>query len=91
MEDGSTMNEFSIYRTTADDEWEVSFPNGSKFKNTILRLAEKYPGEVKNLIVNKDKSIFATIPVSWVKIFRPREVSEGERQKFRERMHSIDA
>ena len=84
MEDGSTMNEFSIYRTTADDEWEVSFPNGSKFKNTILRLAEKYPGEVKNLIVNKDGSLFATIPLDWVSIRPKKVVTESQIAQARE-------
>ena len=90
MADGS-MNEFSIYRTADDTEWEVSFPSNTRLKGQILRLDKKHPGKVGNLTVNKDGSIFATIPLDWVKIHPTRTVSEEQRAKSRERAKAFFA
>ena len=90
MADGS-MNEFSIYRTASDSEWEVSFPTGTRLKNTILRLAEKHPGEVQNLIVNKDGSVFATIPVDWVKIRPKKTVTDSQREQAKQNLARFHA
>lgn len=52
----------------------------------IKRLAEKRPDECQILAENKDGSICAHIPVSWIKINLPMNLSEEQRKKQAERM-----
>lgn len=66
---------------TNEDVVSVTFSQ-RKFKNKIKKLAEKYPDEVKIIAENKDGSIFAHIPLSWIKISRPKEVSEKSKERF---------
>ena len=73
-----SVNEFSIYRTKDDDMWEVSFASNSKLKNRLLKLAKEYPDEVKGLIENEDGSVYAWIPISWVKINRSKRSDETQ-------------
>lgn len=46
----------------------------------VKRLAEKNPDECQIVVQNKDGSIVAHIPVAWVKISKPRTVSEKQRK-----------
>lgn len=53
----------------------------------VKRLAKKYPEECKILKENKDGSLYAHIPTAWIKIAKPKTVSEEQRKKFKDRMH----
>ena len=70
---------------TGSDKITLSLTQ-EKYRNRIRKLAEQYPDEV-DYMVNKDGSVFAHVPVSWLKIYRPRDVSEEERARTRERFH----
>ncbi len=48
-------------------------------------------GRCELLARNKDGSIFAHVPISWVKIGPPREVSEEQRRQAKERMEAMRA
>lgn len=52
-----------------------------RYKSRIKKLAEEYPEECQIMVENKDGSILAHIPVNWVKIIPPRQLSEEEKQK----------
>lgn len=67
---------------TESDRVTVTF-HRAKYKNKIIKLAEKHPDEVDYLI-NPDGTLYGHIPVSWVKIIPKREVSEEERNSRRE-------
>lgn len=63
----------------------VCFSQG-RYISKIKKLAEKYPEEVQITAENKDGSIVAHIPVSYIKINNSkREISEEERELLRER------
>lgn len=59
-----------------------------RYINRLQKYAEEYPGEVEIVHTNKDGSILAHFPVSWIKISPPRKVnmSEEERRKTGERL-----
>lgn len=44
----------------------------------VKQLAEQYPEQCQILAENKDGSLYAHIPVSWVKISPPKKVSEKQ-------------
>lgn len=48
------MNEFAINWLKGADYAEVSAPSGSALKSKLMSLAEKYPEDVTNIIINKD-------------------------------------
>jgi len=63
----------------------VCFSQG-RYVSKIKRLAEKYPDECKIMYENKDGSIVAHIPVSWVKVSPKRKISDEQREAATERM-----
>lgn len=58
----------------------VQFSQG-RYKSRIKKLAEEHPEECQIMVENKDGSILAHIPVGWVKIIPPRQLSEDEKKK----------
>ena len=52
-----------------------------RYKTKIKKLAVSHPEECKILVENKDGSIVARVPVSWIKINPGRNVSEEEREE----------
>lgn len=56
----------------------VTFSQG-RYKSRIRKLAADHPEECRIIAENKDGSLCAHIPVSWVKISPPREISEEQR------------
>ena len=52
----------------------------------IKELAESYPKECQVLAENKDGSVYAHIPVKWIRINPPRELSEEQRQQITKRL-----
>lgn len=78
-------NECSIAWIRSGEYAEVSAHNGSKMKGRVLKLAEQHPEDVKVLAINKDGSIFAHVPVKYVKLRAPRELTEEQRAELIER------
>lgn len=65
----------------------VTFSQG-RYITKIRKLAEKYPDDVQIRSENKDGSIVAHIPVSYIKINNSkRELSEEERKAIGERLN----
>lgn len=65
----------------------VTFSQG-RYKTRILNLAKQRPEECQIVAENKDGSLCAHIPTSWVKISPPAARSEEQREKARERMYN---
>ena len=50
-----------------------------RFINKVMELAKKYPDEVDIVAVNKDGSVTGHLPLSYLRISRPREMTEEQR------------
>lgn len=84
-------NECAIAWRRGDDCAEVTAYTHSRLKSRIEELAKRFPNEVQILARNKDGSIFAHIPNSYVKVNPPRQYSEETLQKTSERAKSMHA
>ena len=80
---GSDENVIEFTKDT--DRATVTLSQG-RYVTRIKRLAAEHPEECRIIAQNSDGSIYAHIPVKWVKIGVPRTVSEETKQKARERM-----
>lgn len=83
------MNEFSIEWIKGAEYAGVTVPSGTALKSKLLKLAVQNPDEVKIIVENKDGSIFAHIPVKYVKISPPRQVSEEQREAASKRFKQM--
>lgn len=63
----------------------VSFSQG-RYKSRIKKLAEERPEECEIVAENKDGSLYAHIPVAWIKISPPAARTEVQREMARKRM-----
>lgn len=63
----------------------VTFSQG-RFKTKIRKLAESHPEECQIVAENKDGSICAHVPVSWVKISPLIQKTEKQKEEARQRM-----
>lgn len=59
-----------------------------RYISRVRKLAESHPSEVY-IKENADGTIFAKVPVKWVKISPPKVVSDGQRQAAAERLSKI--
>ncbi len=57
-----------------------------RYKSRIRKLAEKYPKECQIVAENPDGTLLVHIPVEWVKIIPPRQLSEKQRREIAERL-----
>lgn len=62
-----------------------------KFKNKIRELNSKYPDEVTIDVENSDGTLLVHMPLSYIHISRPREVSEEQKQIMKERAVTLIA
>ena len=62
----------------------VTMPRGTRLANKIKKLALE--NESVDLFINKDGSVLAQIPTSWVKITPTRHLTEQQKAVARERM-----
>ena len=69
-----TMNECVIEWIKNDTTASVTMPIGTRLYNRIKKLAET--NDDVHYWINKDGSMFATLPASWVKINPTRTMSE---------------
>lgn len=60
----------------------------TRWINRLRKLAKANPAEV-TLTNNEDGSVFATVPLSYIKISAPRKISDEQREKLRERMKGV--
>ena len=71
------------------DTATVTFTQG-RYIGKILKLAEKYPDEVKIIAKNADGSILAHIPVSYIHITKfSKSMTDEQKQAASERMKKI--
>ena len=54
-----------------------------KWISKIKKYAEKRPDDVTIVVENLDGSIMAHLPLSWVKISPPKQVSEEQKERMR--------
>ena len=83
----------NVIESFGSDDLVIDFQNGAKlctvsvsrkkWINYLENCAELYPDEVRILHRNTNGSIVAYIPVSYVKLRRPREVGEEQRERMR--------
>lgn len=66
----------------------VTFTQG-RYISRIRELAEKKPDKCQIMTVNKDGSIVAHIPTSWIKINPDRELTDEQRAIMSERAKNI--
>ena len=60
----------------------------TKWVNKLQKLHEANPSEV-GFVWNEDGSVFASVPLSYLKISAPRKISDEQREKLRERMKGV--
>ena len=65
----------------------VTMPRGTRLANKLKKLALE--NESVDIFINKDGSVLAHIPSSWVKITPPRQLTEQQRQVAAERMRKV--
>lgn len=73
------MNEVVIEYFRGDKYASVTAYSGSRLKNKITNLAEKHSDV--SMIENKDGSIFAHIPVEWIRIQPKKQMSPEQIEK----------
>jgi len=85
-----SMNENVLEWLRGDKTVKVTLCSG-KLCNRVKKLAIKHPDEVKVHYYNKDGSIFAEIPLPYIKISKPikQELTEEERETRREKMLNV--
>lgn len=83
-----TSNECAIEWLRGDKVATVTFPKGTRYTSRIKKLAAENPEEVVIRYENKDGSIVATIPTSYIRLNAKRakkELTEDQKQALRER------
>lgn len=83
------MNEFAINWLKGSDYAEITVPSGSALKSKLLKYADAFPEEVNHVIDNKDGSMVCHVPVRYVKVTRPRVVSDAQKEAVRERAKAM--
>lgn len=81
------MKENCIEWLKGQDRVTVTLSQGRHI-NKVKNLAKKYK-EVEIVAENEDGSICAHLPLSYIKISPPRQVSDEQKEKARERFNSM--
>lgn len=82
------FNEIAIEWIRGSKVATISAYTGSKIKGRIMKLKESNPDEV-DVHENKDGSICAHVPIRWVKISPPRQMTEEQKIAAGERMRQL--
>lgn len=82
---GVDEKENAIEWYTGDDTVTISLSQ-KKFINKIKKLSEEFPDEVRIDRINNDGTVLAHIPLRYIRISRPRELSEEEKENARKRL-----
>lgn len=83
------MNEFCIEWLRSGEYAGVTTPSSTALKSKLMRLAKERPDEVKVMAENKDGSAYFHIPVNYIKVSPPRQVSDEQRQAAGERFRRM--
>ncbi|MBD5534590.1 MAG: hypothetical protein HDQ99_02805 [Lachnospiraceae bacterium] len=83
------MDEFAIEWTKGSNYAGVTVPSGTALKSKLLRLAERNPNEVKIMAENEDGSLFAHIPVRYIKLSPPKKMSDEQKEAASERFRQM--
>ena len=67
----------------------VTFSQG-RYKTRIKELAKKHPEECQIIAQNKDGSIYAHIPVDWIRINPGKKLTKEQRKALGERLNKKD-
>jgi hypothetical protein len=78
------FKENNIEWITGDDMVAVTLTS-QRHITKIRKLAERKPGDVK-ITTNKDGSIYATMPLSYIKFNPPKDLTEEQRKEMAERL-----
>ena len=77
----NNVNECVIEFVRGDKIASVTAASSTRLNSRIKKLAEQYPEEVQILAVNDDGSVFAHIPVRFIKVGAPRKVDMSDERK----------
>lgn len=83
------MNENVIEWLRGSDIAGITAPAGSRLKGRVMKLAQTHPDQVEIVKENQDGSIFAHVPVKFIKVSPPRRVSEEQKAAAAERFKRI--
>lgn len=78
-----SVNECVIEWLRGEKTATVTMPSNTRLNTKLRNLALKTPSIIE--VENKDGSILAHIPESWIKIVPPREISDEQRSALVER------
>lgn len=77
------MNECVIEWIKGQKTATITMPSNTRLNNKLRNLAQKTPTIIE--VENKDGSILAHVPESWIKIVPPKELSDAQRSALVER------
>lgn len=80
----STSNNENVIEWLRDAKTALVTLTQGRYITKIKKYAQSNPEECRVLTENSDGSICARIPISWVKISPPREVSEEQRERAKD-------
>lgn len=83
------MNEFCIEWLRSGEYAGVTTPSSTALKSKLMRLAKERPDEVKVMAENKDGSAYFHIPVNYIKVSPPRQISDEQREAAGERFRKM--
>ena len=78
------FKENNIEWITSDNTMSITLTS-QRHITRIRKLAERKPEEVK-IVANKDGSIYATLPLSYLKFNPPMDLTEEQKEKLRKRV-----
>ena len=78
------FKENNIEWITGDSTIAVTFTS-QRHITKIRKLAERKPDEVQ-IVANKDGSIYATLPLSYLKFNPPKDLTEEQKKELAERL-----
>lgn len=83
------MDEFVFEWCRGDSEITATVPSSTNVKSKIKKLAEQYPDEVKIVHENSDGSIVAHLPVRYLSVRHPKQLSEESKRAMAERLQAL--
>lgn len=72
-----------------DGEWATLSLSQRRTISEVKKLAKSHSEECQILAENKDGSLYARVPVDWIKIRAPRKISDKQRAILVEHMKNI--
>lgn len=81
------MRENAIEWLNGQDRVTVTLSQG-RLINKVKKLAEKYK-EVEIVRENEDGTLLAHLPLKFIKISAPRQITEEQREQARERFNAM--